>query len=146
MPSNEVAVPAGVTSHVLASLEALPALSVEDVAERTLSRMLNATTAEELFRDPESTGLRDLVGQVVVVHGIDGVLDSSYDTFFGKYVVLDCESETTGARLAVTTGSPYVITAVLRALEAGLLPKRLRVLELESQSHPGQTSLWLVNP
>lgn len=129
---------------LLAKLDNLPALSVDDVIERTLTRALSAGTAEEVLSNPEAMGLRDLVGQTVIVNGIDGWLPSDIKGGLGRYVVLSCTDPETGERFTATTGSPYVITRALRLAELDALPQLVRVVELESKSNPNQSSLWIV--
>lgn len=128
-------------------MDALPALDTTEVVERTLSRILDATEAAAIFANPESQGLRDWAGKVIVVNDVAGCLPTSVKNgALSRYLVLDCTDPDTGQVFAATTGGTYAVAAALRAKEMGLLPRRLRVLELESASNPGQTSLWLVEP
>ncbi|MHB8506286.1 MAG: hypothetical protein ACYDEN_11330 [Acidimicrobiales bacterium] len=142
-PSN---LPVVATQAMEARLDRLPALDVEDVIERTLTRTLSATTAEEVLADPEARGLRDFVGRVITITGVAGALPSRYDTGLSRYLVVDVEDETTGTKGVVTVGSPFVAARVLRLVELGALPARVRVVELESASNPGQASLWITKP
>ena len=146
MASNNMAPIASVTGALEARLDALPALDTTEVVERTLERLLNATSAQALFASPESTGLRDYAGQVIVVNKVAGCLPSTRNGTLSRYIVLECTNPATGEQFVATTGSIYAVTAALKANELGLLPIQLRVLELESASNPGQTSLWLVTP
>lgn len=125
-------------------MDALPAMNTAQVVERTLTRILNASQAEEIFANPESQGLRDWAGRVIVLNNVAGCLESTKKGPLSRYLVLDCTDPETGVMFAATTGSTYAVTAALRAKELGLLPQRLRVVELESTANPGQTSLWLV--
>jgi hypothetical protein len=125
-------------------LDQLPALDTTEVVERTLNRILNGGTAEAIFANPESVGLRDRSGSVIILNAVAGCLPSKMKSGLSRYVVLDCTDPETGESFAATTGSLYAVAAALRAAAAGLLPQRLRVVELESASNPGQTSVWLV--
>lgn len=126
-----------------AGLEKLPAMSVDDVIERSLAATLNAGTVDDVLADPESRGLRDLAGRVVTLHGILGALPSSKKGPLNRYVVLDVEDEATGERGAASTGSLYVVARALRLLELDAYPVKVRVVELESTANPGQSSLWI---
>lgn len=136
------------TTDAVEALEArmdnLPALDTVAVVERTLNRILNASTAADIFANPESQGLRDWAGRTIIVNSVAGCLQSSKKGALSRYVVLDCTDPETGEAFAATTGSLFAVTAALRAAEAGVLPATLRVVELESASNPGQTSVWLV--
>ena len=125
-------------------MDSLPALDTATVVERTLSRILNATAAADIFANPESQGLRDWSGKVIVVNAVAGCLPSNKKGALSRYLVLDCVDPETGEAFAATTGSLYACSAALRAAEVGALPATLRVVELESASNPGQTSVWLV--
>ncbi len=125
-------------------LDHLPALDTSEVVERTLARILTATDAESIFADPESQGLRDWAGREIILEDVVGCLPSSAKGGLSRYLVLDCTDPYTGVRFAATTGGTYTVSAALRAKELGLLPLRVRVVELESASNPGQTSVWLV--
>lgn len=125
-------------------MDNLPAMETAQVVERTLGRILNATDASAIFANPESQGLRDWAGRTIVLNDVAGCLPSSKKGALSRYIVLDCTDPDTGEQFAATTGSTYAVTAALRAKELGLLPQKLRVVELESASNPGQMSVWLV--
>jgi hypothetical protein len=125
-------------------LDQLPALDVTDVVERSMDRILNATSPEEAAANPEAMGLRDWAGKKLVVYGVAGALPSQLKTGPSRYIVLDCADPETGERFSVTTGGAYAMATALKYWEAGWYPERFRVVELESASNPGQTSLWLV--
>jgi len=125
-------------------LDALPDLDTTEVTDRTLARILGATTAEEIFSNPEASGLRDRAGSVIILNKVVGCLPTKMKSGLSRYVVLDCTDPDTGEVFAATTGSLYAVAAALKAAEQGLLPQRLRVVELESAANPGQTSVWLV--
>jgi hypothetical protein len=141
---TKLPVPASSMSALEDRLDELPALDTAEVVERTLARILSAEDAATIFADPEAMGLRDLVGREVELVGIAGCLPSRHGQGPSRYLVLECADPATGERFAVTTGSVYAMAAAVRAWEAGLLPQRVRVVELESASNPGQTSTWLV--
>jgi hypothetical protein len=127
-------------------LDQLPALSIDEVVERTLTKTLNATTAEDVLADPEAVGLGDYAGKVLTLLAVAGALPSAYKTGPSRFIVVDCIDNETGGRFSATCGSPYVISRALRLAELGLLPAQVRVVELESTANPGQSSLWLVKP
>ncbi|WP_343576706.1 hypothetical protein [Mycobacterium sp.] len=128
------------------AIDLIPIMSVDDLVARTLERALNADSVEDVLADPEAVGLRDLVGQVVTLERVAGALPSTYTTGPTRYIILDVTPETTGTPMSVTCGSPYVISRAIRLAELGALPTRVRVLELESASNPGQSSLWITRP
>ena len=144
MTSNNLPEKVSAADQLEEKLDQLPALDTAEVVERTLNRILTGTTAEAIFANPESAGLRDMAGRVIIVNAVAGCLPSKMKSGLSRYVVLDCTDPETGEAFAATTGSMYAVAAALRAAAAGLLPQRLRVVELESASNPGQTSVWLV--
>ena len=127
-------------------LDTFPAMDIDEVSERTLARTLSATTMDDVLRDPTGTGIKTLDGDVLTILEVVGVLDSEFESRFRKYVVLDVMNETTGEKMTVTGGGDYVLSRVFQAYKLGALPFRARVLCLESRSHPGRTSVWLVKP
>ena len=144
MTTDNLPVTASAAEALEERLDQLPALDTTEVVERTLERILAATTAEAIFSNPESVGLRDRAGSVIIVNKVVGCLPSKMKSGLSRYVVLDCTDPDTGENFAATTGSLYATAAALKAAEQGLLPQALRVVELESASNPGQTSVWLV--
>ena len=145
MSPTDLPAKASATEALEQRMDRLPALDTSEVVERTIGRMLNATTADALFASPEAAGLRDYAGQVVELVDVIGCLPSTKKGALSRYLVLTINDLETGEQVAVTTGALNACTAALRAKELGLLPRKLRVLELESASNPGQSSLWLVN-
>ena len=144
MTSNNLPERVSAADQLEEKLDQLPALDTTEVVERTLRRILNGESAEAIFANPESAGLRDMAGRVIIVNAVAGCLPSKMKSGLSRYVVLDCTDPDTGESFAATTGSMYAVASALRAAAAGLLPQRLRVVELESASNPGQTSVWLV--
>jgi hypothetical protein len=134
------------TEAIEQAMDTLPALSTDDVVERTLSRTMNATTAEDVLADPGAVGLADYVGRVIELVAVAGVLPSRYDSGLSRYVVMDIVDPDTGEKVSVTVGSTYIISRALKLAQLGALPCKVRVLELESASNPGQSSLWIVKP
>jgi hypothetical protein len=126
------------------ALDKLPALDVADVVDRTLERILGAETPEEAGANPEAMGLRDWVGRQLIVNDVAGVLPSTRQGPLSRYVILDITDPDTGERANVTTGGIYAVATALKYWGSGWLPCRFKVVELESQSNPGQTSIWLV--
>lgn len=146
MSDTQSALPESVAGPLEHWMDQLPALSIEEVVERTLTRTLMAATADDVLANPEAMGLEALSGEVVSILGISGCLPSRHKGGLSRYLVLDLERETTGEKVSVTCGSPYVVSRVFRLAELGALPARVRVLALDSSANPGQTSLWLVKP
>ena len=146
MPSNATPATIPAAAAIERYLDALPVLSIEELTERTLTQTLNATTIEDVLKNPEAAGLEDYNGQVLRVDRIAGVLPSTYQTGPTRYVVIDCVPDTTGEPVSITCGSPYVMTRLFRAAELDAFPVRVRVIALESVSNPGQSSLWIVKP
>lgn len=125
-------------------LDSLPVLDVEQLADQTMARLLGASTPDTILANPEPTGLGEYAGDAIIVHDITGCIPSAYETGPSRYIVLDITDEHTGENLSVTCGSPYVMAAAFSLKRTGNLPQRCRVLALDSKSHPGQKSLWLV--
>ena len=125
-------------------LDKVPALDVADVIERSMERILSAETPEEAAANPEAMGLRDWSGKAIIVNTVAGCLPSQLKTGPSRYIILDCTDPATGERFSVTTGGAYAMATALRFWEAGWFPATFKVVELESASNPGQSSVWLV--
>lgn len=135
--------PSDAAAELDAMIEALPDLESEDLMERTLSRTLNATEVVDIFANPELEGFLNLIDHDLVLRAVLGHLPSRY-VDGQKYLVYDVLDESTGERLTVASGSPYVASSALRAAALGKLPVECRALALDSREKPGQQSLWLV--
>lgn len=122
---------------------ALPNLENDDLTEQTLARIMMADTEEDIFANPELEGFLNLLGRPLVLLDVLGHLPSRYEgsARFLVYSVLD---ETTGEKLTVASGSPYVAVSALRAKQLGKLPTKVRAMALDSKEKQGQQSLWLV--
>lgn len=122
---------------------ALPNLENDDLTEQTLARIMMADTEEDIFANPELEGFLNLLGRPLVLLDVLGHLPSRYEgsARFLVYSVLD---ETTGEKLTVASGSPYVAVSALRAKQVGKLPAKVRAMALDSKEKAGQSSLWLV--
>lgn len=144
MPTTNLPAHSSASEALEARLDALPALEVDDVVERTLERILGAQSPEEAAANPEAMGLRDWAGKTIVVNALSGCLPSSMKTGPSRYIILDCTDPSSGERFSVTTGGAYAMATALKYWEAGWFPATFRVVELESASNPGQTSVWLV--
>ena len=138
-PSTEIVAP---PPHYLAHLPILT--NIEELAERSIQRILDAKSPEEALADPDAIGVKDIVGRVVILTGIIGILPSNYHAG-DYYIILEAKVPGTGAVITLTTGSPYVAARAVKCQREGWLPRPVRVVELESQSNPGQSSLWIVD-
>ena len=112
--------------------------------ERSLNRIMNATTAEEALSDPESAGLRDYSGKVITIVGVVGIMPSAIKTS-DFYLIFEARTKVGGGVETLTTGSPYAASRIIKCAAEGWLPRRVLVMELESTSNPGQSSLWIVD-
>ncbi len=116
----------------------------EQIMVATIERTLAATTPEQLLSDPDSGSLRDLVGQIITVTGVLGIMPSKYaNTPYYLVFLAILGDETVPSTLS--TGSPYAASRIATLCARGWAPRRVRVLELESASNPGQSSLWVVD-
>ena len=114
-----------------------------DLEARTLERIMGATTPEALLADPESAGLKNLVGHCLTFSRVAGLLTSTIKPgeFYGIVEAYTDDGEV----ITVTTGSPFALGRLVKAHLSGWLPRRMKVVELESSTHPGQSSLWVVD-
>jgi hypothetical protein len=144
MPKDNLPEIVSAWGELESQLDALPTLDIEQLADRTISRILTASSPDEVLANPEPTGLGTFAGDVVILHSITGCMPSAFTTGPSRYIVLDITDEHTGEQLSVTCGSPYVIAAAFALQRLGELPTRCRVLALDSKSNPGQKSLWIV--
>lgn len=126
-------------------LRGLPVLTGgEDLVARTIERILHAETPEQALADPDAQGVRDLVGQIVILRELVGIMPSAIREG-DWYVVLEAANVVTGQVITLTSGSVYVVAAAAKMHRQGWLPRPVRIVELESASNPGQSSLWLVD-
>lgn len=132
------------TKELEGRLDQLPALSIEDVTERTIQRTMAATTADDVLADPQAKGLEAFTGQVITINKVLGALPSDFQTGLTRYLVLEIARSDTGELDVVTTGSLFVVSRVFKLMELNALPAKVRVLELESKNKKGQSSLWIV--
>jgi hypothetical protein len=140
---TELVQPGDAAAALDAMVLALPDLEEDEITERTLSRILNATEAVDVFANPELEGFLNLLGRPLVLRDVLGHLPSRYAEG-QRYLLYDVVDEGSGERLSVASGSPYVAATALTAKARGLLPANVRVVALDSASKPGQQSLWLV--
>lgn len=125
-------------------LAGIPVITdMTDLEEAAIARIMAATTPEMLLANPESVGLREHVGECFTFHRIQGLLPSAIRE--GEWYGLIEASTDDGEIVSVTTGSLYALGRLVKAQNEGWLPRRMRVVELESASHPGQASLWVVD-
>lgn len=128
-----------------AYLSGLPIIvDMSEMIERSLARTLSATTPEQALADPDSVGLRELSGKVITITGVVGILPSAH-AGASHYLVFEAITKPTGEIETLTTGSPYAASRIVKCYKEGWLPRRMRVLELESTSNPGQSSLWVTD-
>lgn len=140
---GELVQPGDAAAELDRMITALPDLANDDLTEQTLSRIMNATDLEDIFANPELEGFLNLLGKPLVLLDVLGHLPSQYDGA-AKFLVFSVLDETTGERLTVASGSPYVAVSALRAKTLGKLPAKVRAMALDSKDKPGQQSLWLV--
>lgn len=145
MPSTDTHKAEIVTAPPPKYLANIPVITdPEQITIATLERTMAAETAEELFADPDSGSLRDLVGQIITITDVLGILPSAYGE--GRYYIVFTATEADGkAPITLSTGSPYAASRIAAAKAKGFLPRRVRVIELESASNPGQASLWVTD-
>ena len=128
-----------------AYLAGMPILTdIEDLTERSIQRIMDAKSPEEALADPDAIGVKDIVGKVIILTGILGILPSTFHEG-DFYIILEARVPGTGAVITLTTGSPYVAARAVKCAQMGWLPRAVRVVELESASNPGQSSLWIVD-
>jgi hypothetical protein len=140
---TELVEPGGAAAALDAMILALPDLESDDLAERSLARVLNATDAQNVFANPELAGFDDLAGHDLVLRDIVGYMPSRFAEG-QKYLVYEVLDESTGELVMVASGSPYIAAGALQAKSRGMLPAPVRFVALESRSKPGQESHWLV--
>lgn len=114
------------------------------LVERSMERILSAETAEELLADPDSIGLKDIIGQFVTPTTVIGIAPSTIREG-DYYVIFDGVYGPRQEIRTFTVGSPYAGGRIVKAHLKGWLPRRMRVVALESAANPGQSSLWVVD-
>lgn len=117
---------------------------VEQLAERSIERAMNAATPEELLADPESGGLRDLAGQAITITAVLGIMPSTIKDG-DYYIVFEAATPPNGELSILTTGSRFAAARIATLAAKGWLPRAVRVVELESTANKGQSSLWVVD-
>jgi hypothetical protein len=128
-----------------AALAEYPILSLDDVDDRSIFAALTADSAEDIFADPDSVGLRDITGEPFTLVGIEGILASTIKDHKGEpYIVLNAVRHN-GVRFTITTGSLYAMARAVGAERKGLLPRRVMAVLLESKTDSTRSSLWLVD-
>lgn len=137
------------TGEVLATppkyLQGVPIVTdPEALIERSMERIMNATTAEEALSSPDSMGLRDLTGETIILEGVIAISPSAIDPS-AYYLIFEARRSPGGAIETMTTGSPFAAGRIVKCAREGWLPRAVRVLQLESASNPGQASLWVVD-
>jgi len=151
-PETALADPTPVNRHtgeILATppkyLAGVPIITDPDaLIERSMERIMNATTAEEALSSPDSLGLRDLTGQVITLESViaispSGIREGDY------YLIFEARRTPGGPIETMTTGSPFAAGRIVKCAREGWLPRQVRILQLESASNPGQSSLWVVD-
>ena len=140
---DELVQPADAAAELDVMILALPDLEQDDLTARTLARTLNATELADIFANPDLEGFLNLIDHDLVLRDVVGHLPSRY-VDGQRYLVYDVVDESTGERLNVASGSPYIASSALRAKALGKLPAPVRALALDSREKSGQQSLWLV--
>jgi hypothetical protein len=140
---SELVQPGEAAAALDAMILALPDLETDDLAERSLARVLNATDAVNVFANPELANFSDLEGHDLVLRDVIGHLSSRFAEG-QRYLIYEVLDESTGELVTVASGSPYIAAGALQAKAKGMLPAPVRFVALESRSKPGQESHWLV--
>ena len=116
----------------------------EALIEASMDKIINATTPEELLSNPDSAGLKDLTGEVIEVTGVTGIMPSTLRAG-DYYLIFEAIIKKGATPTTLTTGSPYAAGRIAKCYREGWLPRLMRVVQLESTSNPGQSSLWVVD-
>jgi len=127
-------------------LEAIP-LSDDgaDASDRIVERILSSRSTAEALTPQEGAGLRDLLGQVIVIHDARRSVSTLADGL-GAFLILDVELPGLNEHLIVTTGSKNVCAALAVAWRNGDLPLACKYVETASKSNPGRSVGHLVLP
>lgn len=102
-----------------AEMTKYPALRLETGVGEAYDR---AETADELLEDlPDAEGLREYLGRPITIHGASLRIGEA-DGKQTLYVMLDAEDQSTGKRLAMSTGAAAVMRQVNRAAQINAFP------------------------
>ena len=119
-------------------------VDAEELIAASMDRIMNATTPEELLANPDSAGLRDLTGDVIEVTNVTGIMPSTLRPG-DYYLIFEAIIKPGAPPTTLTTGSPYAAGRIAKCYREGWLPRFMRVVQLESSTNPGQSSLWVVD-
>lgn len=124
---------------------ALPAADGdEDASERIMQRILDAETSADILTPEKGEGLRDHVGEELVIHDARW-RPSTQNKVIGAFLVLDVELVKTGEHRVMTTGANNVVAQIVAHHNKGLMPFACRVTETPSKSDPNNKIQWLVS-
>jgi hypothetical protein len=134
----------GEVAEVKRWIMALPrAEGDEDASDRIMERILGKTDAESILSPDSAEGLRDHVGEQLVIHDARWS-PSTVNKKLGAFLLLDVELVKTGDRVVMTTGANNVVAQIVAAYTADLLPLACRVTETPSKTDPTNKIQWLV--
>ena len=112
-------------------------------ARAIAARILNATTAEEIFGGPGTLlSAEDIIGKPFTLNGAD-YRDSDFEGGAGAYAILHVVPWGETSEVMVTCGARNVMAAAFRANQLGLLPRGPVQIVQGKQTRKGFTPLWL---
>jgi len=126
-------------------LMTFPILDPADIEDRSLIAELHAESAEDLFAAPETRPLDGMTGEPFWLTGVVGVLPSEVREHVGEpYVLLSARDDNARA-FTISTGSHYSMRRAVKAAAAGMLPRRVMAIFLQSKGDTSRSSLWIVD-
>lgn len=122
----------------------IPMSAGADMSDAIVDRIMAVDSLEALLApQEEGEGLRDFIGQPIVIHDARAGA-SSFKEGPGIFVILDIELTKTGEHKVVTTGATNVVAQIAKAVGGGWLPFACKVVETQSKSNPERKIQWLV--
>ena len=116
----------------------------QGLVEASIERIMSAPTAEMALADPDSMGLEKIVGDTITILRVNGIMPSAIaERENDYYLVFDAEHN--GIVKTFTTGSQFAGARIAKCAMEGWLPRTVRVVQLESATNRGQSSLWVVD-
>lgn len=112
-----------------------PTINADAAVADIISQIMSADSVDEVLGDISATGLRDLVGVPLTVHG--GKFNrSDYEAGAPFYVLLDVTRLDTGMRLNVTCGAQSVLAQIVRLIELDAFPLNLKCINARKSPSP----------
>jgi hypothetical protein len=109
-----------------------------EVKQMIVARILSAETEAEVFEAGGSTAANDLKDVAIELRDVK-VMRSEIDGALPVYMLLDAVIEDTGRPIVLNTSAARLMAQAWRAKELGLLPKRVKVVEV-AKPKPGQSA------